>query len=654
MVSLKSSVFSQFKEGLLSIDPVYFCEKNLTLDGRPFRLNGNGYKPFADIYRYIGIRALEKNSKPIVLVKGRQVGATTMAAALELFFMSCGIFGTGGRAPMRVLHAFPLLDHAFVYTKTKLNPMITGAVPDEQSKLKGRPKSRIESKIDKSASANDSLQFKQFEFGNHIQIESTGLDANRLRGRTVDCIIFDECQDIARTAIVNATQILAKAQYGRPGRGIQVFFGTPKQKGTVYWDIWQNSNQQYYHLGCEQCGKLFPLYTPESNDWETIWIEDDLPPDHKKHGFIVKCTHCEFQQDKRDAAERGKWIPLRKEVLGEDEDKNLQFIGYHINQLYMPDIRREDIIAKKPENNVEYTERAYQNEVLGEFFAGDSSPLTPEEIKAFCSDPDRSFRKSISLSENKKVYLGCDWGDKVDMDQFIIGEREQKAKGQSYSAVVVISVDGTGLYNIEFAKLLKRNDFEYKKGFIHEIMRRYSITRAVGDIGHAGDISEVLNRDFGDRYLVSRAHGELKHHIKFIPDVFPPEIIFDKNYYVAEFIELVKRGKIRFPWKSYEQIGWLANQCSHGFDIKPTINRLGEAKINYIKGSIQNDGAMALINAILAHKFDSTDGFTNNDPAQARNVMKKQGIPAIAAYMPGLNSSNRAKSLNTITSPYRK
>ena len=68
-----------------------FCEANLTLEGEPFTLSGNGYKPFADIYRYIGIKALEPTAKPVIMVKGRQVGATTMASALEMYFMGSGI-----------------------------------------------------------------------------------------------------------------------------------------------------------------------------------------------------------------------------------------------------------------------------------------------------------------------------------------------------------------------------------------------------------------------------------------------------------------------------------------------------------------------------------------------------------------------------------
>ena len=86
-------LFEKFKKQLMMYDPVHFAEEYLTLEGKPFTLSGNGYKPFSDIYRYIGIRALEPNSKPVILVKGRQVGATTMASALEMYFMGSGLFG---------------------------------------------------------------------------------------------------------------------------------------------------------------------------------------------------------------------------------------------------------------------------------------------------------------------------------------------------------------------------------------------------------------------------------------------------------------------------------------------------------------------------------------------------------------------------------
>ena len=156
------------------------------------------------------------------------------------------------------------------------------------------------------------MSYKQFEGGNFVAIESAGLTGDRIRGFTADGIFFDEVQDIRAVALSSALKILSQAQYGN--KGLQVYFGTPKKKGSAYWKMWQASSQGYYHLGCERCGKTFPLYTPGSNDWKKIWIEDDLPDDHKNsrgipdHGFIVRCVHCSFEQDKRDAVERGKWI----------------------------------------------------------------------------------------------------------------------------------------------------------------------------------------------------------------------------------------------------------------------------------------------------------------------------------------------------------
>jgi hypothetical protein len=120
--------FKQLKQSLLNLDPVSFAQNYLTLEGSQFRLIGNGYKPFADIYRYIGIKALEPDSKPVILVKGRQVGGTIMACVLEMYFMGSGIFGIGSKPPMRVMHAFPLLSLSAAYSKTKLNPMILNSI----------------------------------------------------------------------------------------------------------------------------------------------------------------------------------------------------------------------------------------------------------------------------------------------------------------------------------------------------------------------------------------------------------------------------------------------------------------------------------------------------------------------------------------------
>lgn len=635
-------IFDKIKNNVLHIDPVNFCESKLTLDGEDFRLNGNGYKPFADIYRYIAIKGIARDGKRLVFVKGRQVGATTMAAALESYFVACGLFGTAGRSPMRIMHCFPQLDIAYAYTKDKLDPMIATAIPDPDGATgkNGKPKSYLEARLDNSAPSNNSLQFKKFLNGNQIWVESTGLNGDRIRGRTIDCMFFDEVQDIRAKAIANSTKVLTQSKYGKSGRGIQVYFGTPKQRGSNFHNMWKKSTQQYYHLGCERCGEYFPLYTPGSDDWEDIWIT----------GFIVRCTHCDKEQDKRQAAERGKWISMCEE-LEERPEEECDYIGFHINQLYIPTLEKELILAEKPENNVTNSETEYQNEVLGEFYSGDGLLLSPEDIDNYCADDERThppkgrkFRRNISIADNKRVYLGCDWGKKVDTSQMTVGEQDKSSKqgGQSYSCAVVLTVEGPERLSIDFATRLKKNDPDYKLNFIEQLFRQYSISTAVGDIGYAGDLTHML-QERHPNFLASDAKPHIKNKIKFVQDEFPKVIRFEKNYYIAELLDWLKRGRIRFPYGSFEQINWLIDHCC-SMETKVTMSRTGDPVLNYVKGGSPNDGFMALLNAYIAYKYDLTKGFTIGHPSHfypERMTKLDEAVPAISAYLPGMRSYGR-------------
>ncbi len=609
-------IFNKLKADLLNLDPVAFTEKYLTLDGKPFTLHNNGYKPFADIYRYIGIKALEPTAKPVIMVKGRQVGATTMASALEMYFMGSGIFGVGEKSPLRVIHAFPQLELAAAYSKTKLNQMIVSAVPmavDPTSTSKAKPKTYMQNLLDASNPTNDSLHFKQFMGGNHLWIESVGLDGDRIMGRTADIIFFDEVQKTTGQAIGNSLKVLTTAKYGKPSKGVQIYFGTPRRKGSDFHRMWQTSSQQYYYLGCEKCKQHFPLYTPGSDDWEKIWI----------HGFIVKCVHCGHEQDKLQAAERGKWVALKN-----SDDPDCEMIGFHINQLYMPMFSREDIEKEKPGRHPINTLRVYQNEVLGEFFQGDSSPITPEEIREHCADIGRKFSASIAPAEGQIVVAGVDYGARADLEQMADPDKV-KASGQSYTTAVILKATGAGILSIEFCTKFKRNDPTSKKGIIDQMMRQYSLNLMVGDIGFSNDFSYDLHQTYGHKYLVSRAHPKVNDHVKFTSDSLPPEIVFERDFYIGELYEQMKKGMIKFPFGDYEKIGWLIEHCA-SMEIKPSISRSGaDPTIHYVKGSTPNDGFMALLNAYIAYKFLVTKGFTSNNPLLQGQNLKNINKPLV-------------------------
>lgn len=618
-------LFLKLKKDLLNLDPVYFCENNLTLDSKPFRLRGNGYKPFAEIYRYIGIKALEPDAKPVIIVKGRQVGATTMASALEMYFMGSGIFGNATKPPIRIIHAFPQLELAAAYSKTKLNAMIQSAValPDDPNKPRGsKAKSYMQALLDQTTATNDSLHFKQFVGGNHLWVESTGVDADRIMGRTADVIFFDEVQKTTGTAIGNALKILTTAKYGRPSKGVQIYFGTPRRKGSDFHKMWQTSSQQYYYLGCDSCEKHFPLYTPESDEWKKIWI----------HGMIVKCPHCGKEQNKLEAAERGKWVSLK-----DPDDPDCKMIGFHINQLYMPMFTREDIENEMPGIHPINTERTFMNEVVGEFFQGDSSPITPEEIRENCAEPRKFSARITPIRDSKDpqiVVLGIDYGARSDLEQ-LANPDSAKERGQSYSTAVILSATGPGLLQIEYATKFKKNDMEYKKGLIEQMMRQYSVNLAIGDIGFSQDFSTMLHNIHGDKYLVSRAHPRVNGHQKFTMDAFPKELVFERDYYIGELYEKMKKGMIKFPFGDYEKIAWLIDHCC-SMEIKPSISRMGgDPQIHYVKGGTPNDGFMALLNAYLAYKFIITKGFTNNNPMlQAQNFGNRNKALALSGFIP--------------------
>jgi len=596
--------FDSLKRELMKLDPVSFAETYLTLDGAPMRITNNGWKFIADIYRHIVTVAMSNSGKPIVIVKGRQVGATTMASAVELYLVSSGMFGVNNIPPVRVLHAFPQLEIMHSFSKDKLEKMINNSVatPDFDFKRQpGKLRPFVEAQKAGTKDSTDTLLYKQFKHANTLWCDSIGNEGTRVLGRTLDVIFFDEVQDMTEVAIGKTIKCLTRAQFGPQPGGVQVFFGTPRQKGTFFWRMWENSDQRRYYLKCGNCNAYFLLYTPGSDKWETeIWLYENM----------VKCPSCGEEQSKIDAVERGKWIatPGRE---------NADVIGFHFNQLFIPEFTKEVIVKEKPENNPINSEIAWNNEVLGEFHSGEGMPITFEEIYTMCRDPDRHMAKSIPHGD-KHVYLGFDWGGKPDIDGV--------KRGHSFSCGLVLSVDHDERFVIEYAAKLKQSNFESKKEFVDNMFRLYGARSAMGDIGFAEDLSGELKVTYGEKYKTVRSSSMVAGGVKYNKDEM--EVVVDKDKIIEEIFALLRKGRFRFPWASYERIAWLVKHCT-SMESK-WVTRRGEPHKTYVKGKSQNDGLMALIYAYLAYKYDKTKGFKLTAHAAERSMLPKP----ILAYFP--------------------
>ena len=596
--------FESLKRELMKVDPVSFAESYLRLDGSPFKVTKNGWKFVADIYRHIVSAAMLTDGKPVVIVKGRQVGATTMAQAIELYMVSSGMYGTGGLPPIRVMHAFPQLELMHSFSKDKLEKMINDSlmVPDfEDRRNPGKIKPYVQAQKNSLRDSTDTLFYKQFKHGNTLWCESIGNEGKRVLGRTFDICFFDEVQDMTEAAIGKMIKCLTRAQYGPQPGGVQVFFGTPRQKGTFFYRIWEQSDQRRYYLRCHSCKDYFLLYTPGSDKWETeIWMYEN----------VVRCPSCGEEQDKVDAVERGKWIPSPGR-------EDAPFVGFHFNQLFIPEFTKEVIVKEKPENNPLNSDVTWNTEVLGEFYSGQGMPITFEEIYNVCRDPNRAMRKFIPQGE-KVSYLGVDWGGKPDVD----GTK----RGQSFSCGVILTVDHQERFEIQFATKLKQVDQDYKKAFIENMFRLYDLRSAMGDIGFAEDLSGDLKKIYGEKYKTVRSSSMVNGGVKYNRDEL--EIVIDKDRTIGEMFEMLRKGKIRFPWASYEKVIWLVKHCC-SMESKVVI-RHGMPHQTYIKGKIQNDGLMALIYAFLAYKFDKTHDFKISPHMSGKSLLPKP----ILAYMP--------------------
>lgn len=578
---LYEKLFGDLKRELSSIDPVSFAESNLLIDGRPFNMTGTGWKFMADIYRDVAAQT-GPNGKPIVILKGRQVGATVMAAVLSLYFTSSGLYGASHhKPPIRVLHAFPTLGIMAKYVKDKLSVLIQSSRDNFISKRFLR-----NDKVAGKEAPEDTLTEKTFIGFNKLRVDSLGKDSDRLRGLSQDVFLADECQDMSQAAIENALRILTSAQYGPATQGVQVYFGTPKQPGSYFWDLWQASNQQYYQLKCVNCGHGFFLYTLGSNEWRDILT----------HGHNIRCPACKFDQNKKDAIDGGKWIATKEGPC--------KYIGYHMNVLLNPVYTKEAILDYDPEVNPTRSYRAWHTETLGNFYNTSSMTLSMEDIKLMCLNEERGLAKSIKENSDKVYVMGIDWGDKVEA-----ANESGDDRGQSYTVIVILSVDKTGTYTIENAWRLPRNDLEYKLEVIQHLFTRFRIKNCVADyMWGSTEVNYIQNTlQYNDRFLGAINSGSAGSVLTYKPKEL--RVVINKDLMLDEMFSLLKKGKVKFPAKAdaYERIYWLMQHCT-SMEIEPA-QRNGSPIKRYKKGLGPNDGLMALMYAVVAYKFIATNGF---------------------------------------------
>lgn len=594
-------LFSEF----LTLDPIEFVERTLTIEGQNFLLSGCGREYLHEPYRYICLEAVTRKGKPVVVKKGRQVEMTTTASAVSLY-MAC----SGTYDHVRGLHVFPQIEQARRYSKLTFDPRL--------QESKGRRLTRL-------MTNSGSVTQKEFKDGNLIAIEGAGEEGDRLRGISLDYVLFDEIQDLPRTARENTLEAMAHSKFGPEGFGVELCFGTPKDIGSDFHELWNLSDRRFYYCKCIHCGHYFDLWYKYNNN-------KAVEGTNLSHGFMVKCEDsegkgCKKLMHKHKAVKDGKWIPTVEDA---------EYRGYHIDQLLVPHIPREAIDKKLQERSI----RNFQNEVMGDFYYGADTSLTfPEVVEKTTTDPDtRTWTLSTQVSD-RQTWAGIDWGQRIS------GEDDEGTGG--YTVFTVISRLPGNKLKLEFAKRLEQKQVVGPGGQIEEIkrwIRLYNCKYVACDHGAGHVQNQLLTEAYPNK--VHRVFSTAGTKIPYKFDRKQKLITIDKHKAFEEVYDHIRNDfMFSFPYGNPEEVEWLMEHLANVEIVTKQLTNGTTRKIYQKQGPTRPiDGAAALVYAYIAYKFQQTTGFSNmhNQFGQNRNMPIAMGTsirPTMRAAM--AKSGNR-------------
>lgn len=595
-------LISELTDSLLDLDPIAFIENTLTISGNRYRLMDCGRDYLHEVLHYIAFDALSDKGLPVIIVKGRQVEMTTTATALSLYLMAGGMHHhiTG-------IHVFPQLEQARRHSNKQFDSFIKESI--DQKLLSKRDLKGMH--IDSSGRAKSvggtpfSVTQKSFVGSNTLYIEGSSRDGDRLRGIPADFLLFDEMQDVSRTAYENTHEAISHSKIGPAGTGPILMFGTPKDKNSFFYDLWSSSDQRVYQVNCPHCGHFLPITMQNF-----------------KHQFMVQCADqngagCGELFDKRIGTKKGKWVATKTDGIAAR--------GYHISQLLIPTIPREALEKKK----LSKSPRSFANEVLGQFYSGSSLSLSYTDVLEFTTKrPETSDLLMPATVRDQHTVMGIDWGGRTVEDS-------ENSTG-SYTVSIILSEQPDGKIRLESAERMNTEIVEEQIKIIGDKMMKYNVQEVCADIGYGHAAIQRLQEQFGDKIKGIYSTGNMKRSYSFTKET--NTVTIDKSKTFEEVWDLLQQFKFCIPYGDPGKIEWLIEHISN---IEVTPRKVGGMLIKkFDKSSATRpvDGFAALVYAYVALQYRKTGGFANigfssnyqngrNMPSPLGGVYKSKAAP---------------------------
>jgi hypothetical protein len=340
-------------------------------------------------------------------------------------------------------------------------------------------------------------------------------DATRTRGPAIDCVVYDEVQDIQYDQVPIIQETMAMSPYKR-----EIFAGTPLDSTNTIHKIWKSSSQLEWMMKCSGC-----------NHWNSLTEGNEPLKMVRPEG--LSCSKCGKLLNSRE----GEWVSMNP---GES-----LLTGYHLAQPILPHFNEDpkewkEIYQKVHSGKNEL--RVVMNETFGLTYDIGSKPITQEELMKLCTlgpqFADEEQKKLSILPKRRTKYalytMGVDWG--VSM-------------AQSRTVATLGGMRSDGIYEVFFAKIYRGFDYE---AHIKDMAAKANSVNAfcVSDSGPDPIRGIKLCELTGENRSQLAAYRRTKMIQHFEPGVYDwrqNRWVLHRSDVISLVIRQLKAGKIIFP-----------------------------------------------------------------------------------------------------------
>lgn len=323
----------------------------------------------------------------VVFMKSAQVGATEMMSNIVGYYVD--------QEPSPILIMQPTLNMAQTYSKDRLAPM-----------LRDTPKLRDKVKDPRTRDAENTTLHKKFT-GGHITVVGAN-SASGLASRPVRILLCDETDRYPPSAGTEGDPInLARKRTTTFWNRKIILASTPTVKdASRIENAFNLSDQRHYYVPCPECNHEQKLR------WKNVSWQENQP-----ETATLACESCGAvipESKKQWMLKKGKWIA---------ENPESKIVGFHINELYSPFRKLEEIVSDflEAKDHPEMLQ-TFINTSLGECWEENKSMIDTSKLMEKCENyndetiPDNILfvTAGVDTQKDRLEVQTIGWGDRYE------------------------------------------------------------------------------------------------------------------------------------------------------------------------------------------------------------------------------------------------